>query len=91
MIKLIARIKQIIVVQTKKKILIISIIAAVLIIVAIVVIVVVVTKDNGDSSLEEEGENIYYLSNAKFTDDLKSKFIADLKFKNLFGFLDLKI
>jgi len=68
----------------KKYIIIASIVGAVIIIVAVVLIVVFVTKDD-DSSSSEEYINNYYLSNAKFTDDLKSKFTADLKFNGDFS------
>ena len=72
---------------SNKKIYIIigQIVAAVVIIVAIIVIVVIVTKDNDYSSSDEEYINNYYLSKAKFTDDLKSKFTADLKFNGTFS------
>ena len=69
----------------KKYIIIGSIVAGVVIIVAIILIVVFVTKDDDDSSSVEEYINNYYLSNPKFTDDLKSKFTADLKYKGPFS------
>lgn len=82
----------------KKYIIIGSIVAAVIIIAVVVVIVVLVTKDD-DSSSSNESNNVeeyinnYQLSNAKFTDDKKNKFTADLKFEGSYspsGFKDVK-
>ena len=82
----------------KKYIIIGSIVGAVIIIAVVVVIVVLVTKDDDSSSANdsnnvEEYINNYQLSNAKFTDDKKNKFTADLKFEGSYspsGFKDVK-
>ena len=78
----------------KKYIIIGSIVGAVIIIAVVVVIVVLVTKDDDSSStVDEEYINNYQLSNAKFTDDKKNKFTADLKFEGSYspsGFKDVK-